>query len=378
MGLLLLVGLLVVALTLIYFYLKRRFVIVGRGVPGTEPQVLVGNLFNSGLLSGKVSFHEIMDDYQRRYGDKFVFWFGSSPNFVFCLPEHARAIFSDRQRFEQSPLFLPNFDLICPANITILTGDRYKRHARIMLPVFKRAKVIQHIETITECADRFIDKYLKENEVHTNLVDSCQVLTTNVIGFIGFDYDIQNCRDSDSKIALPDLVFHVLVIMLLSWLPRWMIAIYIKLNWRLQRINREIRQLMEKIVQQEQNNRDATEQTRPKNLIASLVSSLNEEANDEHTASGLTRAEMFDEVTTAMIAGYETTSATISWFIFYMSKYPHVQDRIKQELREHDLLMTDDVQCLPAITQERLDSLVYCECVTKEVCFNRFHLFLTV
>ena len=357
MALLLFVGLLVIAFTLIYFYLKRRFVLLGNGLPGTEPQILVGNLLNSGLLSGKTSFHEIMHDYQRRYGDKFVFWLGSTPNFVFCLPEHAKTIFSDRQRFEQSPLFIPYFDLLCPANITILTGDRYKRHARIMLPVFKRAKVIQHIETIIECADRFIDKHLKDNEVHTNLVDCCQVLTINVIGFIGFDYDIQSYRDSGSKIALQDLAFHVLLIMLSSWLPRSVVRIYIKLNWRLQRINREMRQLMEKIVEQEQNNRDTTEQTKPKNFIASLVSSLNEDANDEHAASGLTRAEMFDEVIMAMIAGYETTSAAISWFIFYMSKYPHIQDRIKQELREHDLLMTNDVQYLPAITQEKLDAL---------------------
>ena len=373
MACLLFVALLIIAVTITYIYLKRRFITLRNVVPGMEPQILVGNLFNSGLLSGKISFHEILHDWQRQYGDKFLFWFGSRPTFVFCLPEHAKAILFDRQRFEQSPLFLPNFDLICPANITILTGERYKRHARIMLPVFKRAKVIPHIDTIVECADRFIDQHLKENEIHRNLVEQCQTLTTNVIGLIGFDYDLQNYRESGSKIALADFAFHVTVIMLLSWLPRSIVNIYVKFNWRLQRIYREIRQLMEKIVQQEENNRDTMEQTRPKNLIASLVSSLNEQANDEHTSSGLTRAEMFDEVMIAMIAGYETTSAAIAWFIFYMSKYPHIQDRIKQELREHDLLMTNDVQCLPAITQEKLDALVYSECVTKEVCVVYFY-----
>lgn len=375
MVLLLFVGLLVVAITLIYIYLKRRFILLGNGVPGMEPQIIVGNFLNSGLLSGKITFHEILYGHQRQYGDKFIFWFGSTPNFVFCLPQHAKEVFSDRQRFEQSPLFLPNFDLMCPANLTILTGERYKRHARIMLPAFKRAKVIQHIDTIIECTDRFIQQYLEDNEVHTDLVNQCQILTMNVFGLIAFDYDIQNYRDSGSKVPIPDLIFHTLFIMFLSCLPRWMVSIYIKLNWRLQRIHRQIRELMEKIVEHEQNNLHTTEQRRPRNLIASLVSSLNEEANDEHTASGLTREEMFDEVILAMIAGYETIASTISWFIFYMSKYPHIQDRIKQELREHDLLMTNDVQCLPAITQEKLDALVYCECVTKEVRFYDF-LFL--
>ncbi|CAF4705556.1 unnamed protein product, partial [Rotaria sp. Silwood2] len=103
------------------------------------------------------------------------------------------------------------------------------------------------------------------------------------------------------------------------------------------------------------------------NLIASLVSSLNEQANDEHISSGITGAEMFDEVLMMIIAGYETTSAALSWFIFFASKNSHVQQRMKDELREHHLLMTDDLTSTPPLTPENIASLTYCECVTKEV-----------
>ena len=271
MALLLFVRLLVFVIILIYIQLKRRFISLSNGVPGMEPQILMGNLINSGLLFGKIAFHEIMQNHRRRYGDKSVFWFGSRPTFIFCLPEHAKAIFSDRQRFERSPLFLVNFDIICPANITVLTGERYRRYARIMLPVFKRARVIQYIATIIECTDRFIEQYLKANEVHTNLVDQCQILTMNVFGLIGFEYDFQSYRDSGSKITIPDFSLHVGLILLLVWLPRWIVRIYIKLNWRLQRIHPQLRELMEKIVEKELNHRHTTEQDRPKNLIASLA-----------------------------------------------------------------------------------------------------------
>jgi pentalenene oxygenase len=308
-----------------------------------------------------------MHHYQRQYGDKFVYWLGASPCLTFCLPEDAQTIFIDRQRFEQSPLFLPNFDLICPSNITILTGARWKRHARIMIPVFKRAKVIQHLDTITECADRFIDRCLKENEIHTNLVDQCQTLTMNIIGFIGFDYDLDNDTHSQSRVAIKEFIAYGAKLMLLPVIPQWMLKIYLKLNGHFQQVDRQLRELMEKIVEQEQNNQDTSEKQRPKNLIASLVSSINEQANDEQISSGLTRSEMLDEVLTAIIAGTETTSTALAWFIFFMSKNPHIQQRIKEELRQHDLLMTDDVQCLPSLTQEKLDLLTYCECVIKEV-----------
>jgi cytochrome P450 len=69
----------------------------------------------------------------------------------------------------------------------------------------------------------------------------------------------------------------------------------------------------------------------------------------------------------AIAAGSETTATALSWFIFYMTKYPRVQQRIKQELEEHGLLMEDNAHS-SLLTQEILDALVYCDCVTKEVC----------
>jgi cytochrome P450 len=88
---------------------------------------------------------------------------------------------------------------------------------------------------------------------------------------------------------------------------------------------------------------------------------------------------MFDEVLTVILAGSETTSTALAWFIFYMSKNHHIQQRIKEELRQHDLLMTNDVQCLPSLTQEKLDLLTYCECVIKEVCvFMVYYLLIFI
>ncbi|CAF5105780.1 unnamed protein product, partial [Rotaria sp. Silwood1] len=76
---------------------------------------------------------------------------------------------------------------------------------------------------------------------------------------------------------------------------------------------------------------------------------------------------MFDEVLMMILAGYETTSAALSWFIFFASKNPQVQQRMKDELREHHLLMTNDLTGVLPLTLDNLSSLTYCECVTKEV-----------
>ncbi|CAF1261794.1 unnamed protein product [Didymodactylos carnosus] len=60
-----------------------------------------------------------------------------------------------------------------------------------------------------------------------------------------------------------------------------------------------------------------------------------------------------------LVAGFESTSSALAWFIHWMSKHPRVQQKIKTEL-----LGDGSVQHL---SLDRLDSLVYLDCVINEV-----------
>ena len=78
-----------------------------------------------------------------------------------------------------------------------------------------------------------------------------------------------------------------------------------------------------------------------------------------HRHLGLSRVELLDEMRLFLLAGFETTSTALAWFIHLMSKYPQVQQKIKMELKnEHE---NDD------LTLDRLDRLTYLDCVLKEV-----------
>lgn len=75
--------------------------------------------------------------------------------------------------------------------------------------------------------------------------------------------------------------------------------------------------------------------------------------------SGLTRQEIIDETLLFLVAGYETTATALSWSIFWLSKHPEVQRKIKDELFEKRA--QDD------LTISIIDSLTYLDCVIKEV-----------
>ncbi|CAF2415965.1 unnamed protein product [Rotaria sp. Silwood2] len=360
-------SLFVIVIILLYIYLKRSYSPSPDDLPGVKPHIFFGNLINSGIMTGQSSFAQVTLDYQRRFGDKFQYWFGSLRCLVFCRMEHAQTIFDDRHIFEQSPLVLPNFDVFCPGSVSMLTGARFKRHIRVLSPILKRAKIINYLEIIVECADRFIDQHLCPGQVNRDLVSCCRSFGLNVIGFIEFGHDFDIHVDLPIKKAIDDFLYHAVLLMNIPWMPRWLGKIYLKCNWKYQRAYRLTHEFVEKVIEAELFKQSDMKNERPKHVIASLVSSLNEQANDEHPSSGLTRSEIFDEVLTMIQGGYESGSAALLWFILFASKNPQVQQRMKDELHKHHLLMTDGLTNVPPLTSDNLASLTYCECVTKEV-----------
>lgn len=72
----------------------------------------------------------------------------------------------------------------------------------------------------------------------------------------------------------------------------------------------------------------------------------------------MSRVEVMHEMLSFLAAGYGTTSTSLSWFIYFMSKNPDVQNKIKQELSEYNG---------QRLSVEQLDALVYLECVLREV-----------
>jgi cytochrome P450 len=75
-------------------------------------------------------------------------------------------------------------------------------------------------------------------------------------------------------------------------------------------------------------------------------------------STGLSRTEVFHEMLLFLVSGSETTGTVLAWFIYFMSKYPRVQAKIKVELcdKTHNRLTVDQI-----------DSLIYLDCVIREV-----------
>ncbi|CAF3845082.1 unnamed protein product [Rotaria sp. Silwood1] len=349
--------LIVIAISLIYIILKYRYYTdPDDGIPGLPPEFLFGHSRSTGLLSG-TSVSVILSRLQQRYGDVFTFWWGHKRSIVLNRIEHVQYVLSNRHIYDQGSITADGFSLIAPSGLISLQGKIWKRHARIILPILKRAKIAHLIDKITECTDDLIHSgQFIDNHVNTKLAQQFNQLFTNIFARTALNYDPNTNKSSSSSselsLALTDFIEQSARAMLAAGLPRILQHLFLRMNQTYQRARQIIHSHILAIIHHELS-RVKQVNEKPSNLISSFMNSFDHD--------GLTEDELFDEIILLLIGGTETTSSALSWFVYYVSKRPSVQEQIKKELKQNNI--TVDTQ----LTVDLLDHLVYVDAVVKEV-----------
>lgn len=171
-----------------------------------------------------------------------------------------------------------------------IVGPKYKRHASVILPLFRRGRIMNHYGLIVDCTDKLLDQWRSKTDmdpgyVHLNVVDQCQNLSLAIFGFIAFDYDLQTLDETNinEKNKLTQALHDFLEIFLETVrAPNFLAKIILKFSSRYQRAKATIDECLNTIMEEEQRKtpEQILEQKRT-SLIASLVSSLQHDENVE-------------------------------------------------------------------------------------------------
>ncbi|CAF3477693.1 unnamed protein product [Rotaria socialis] len=253
----------------------------------------------------------------------------------------------------------------------LFIGPKFKRHTTIISPLFRRAKISAHADTIIDCTDKLLNRWRNYNnnptDIHLNLIEQSQQLLLTILGFVAFDYDLQTLDEEDR--SNENELTHALCInfktsIFVARLPMFIARIYLVLNYEYRQARMTIDRYLQQMIDQELRETAVTRtQRRKTSLIASLVASLQEDELFEATKSeehkkGLSQIEVMGEMLALLSAGYSPTSAALVWFMHLMSKYPQVQSKLKNELVEYNL---------QRLSVEQIDSLTYLDCVIREL-----------
>ena len=77
------------------------------------------------------------------------------------------------------------------------------------------------------------------------------------------------------------------------------------------------------------------------------------------TATTMTDVSVFLQVFTFILAGNETSSVSLAWTLYELAKNPHIQDKLRREVKE---ALSDEEE----LTWEKLEKLQFLENVIKE------------
>jgi hypothetical protein len=113
----------IIFITLLYYYLKTVYFTLRGPIPGIPPQFFFGNLLYFGLFSrNPTSMPDIMLQLREKFGDIFQVWIGSMHIIVINCLEDAQHIFSHRHIYDQGDIFTEKFKIINPNGIICLKG----------------------------------------------------------------------------------------------------------------------------------------------------------------------------------------------------------------------------------------------------------------
>lgn len=358
-------------LLLVYYYLKSVYFTLRGPIPGIEPHFFFGNAIQLDLVSRQPApLPDTLFRLKEKFGDTYQIWFGANRFIMINNLKDVQHIFSHRNIYDQGDIFVNQFRIVNPKGIICLKGAEFKRHATFTGPLFRRAKILIHLNTILDCTDKLLNRwrtnYTDPKAIHFNMIEQSQQLLMAVFGYVAFDYDLQTLDGQEDRPNELTQAFYYLLnaTQILLALPIYMGKIFISLNFRAQRARKVIDRYLTNMIEQElQSAPEMSEQRKRTSLIASLVTSLQENEQIEMNKSedekkGLSKYEVMCEMLAFLGAGYGTTSTSLSWFIFFMSKHPEIQKKIKAELSEFNG---------QRFSVDQLESLVYLDSVLQEL-----------
>lgn len=302
-------------------------------VPGAVP--LLGHLgvFKQRPLAS-------LSSWWRQHGDALRFRLGPKTLYLFSHPDLAEEIL-----IKQSDRFVKVYDPQRPTGLALVlgnglvtsSGETWKRHRRIIQPIFHRSRMAAMADRMAQVGEQRIAAWEGRAGCTLNIAAEMMQLALEVISQTMF---------STSMTQHIDRISHALQVSIKYAFDSFSNPLMLPL-WIPTARNREFRSVMQFM--------DGlmygllAERRRTGSSQGDLLDLLLQ-ARDEETGMGLTDQELRDEALTIFAAGHETTANALAWTWYLLATHPQAKARFHEEV---DRVLqgrpptADDLQHLP-------------------------------
>jgi cytochrome P450 len=185
-------------------------------------------------------------------------------------------------------------------------------------------------------------------------------ITLDIIGTTGFGQNFDSLHHPDNELSQSyNNIFQsnsaaARILQLIGmWVPHWILRrIPSKRNEMIRNSIGKIRGAAQKLLDQKRQKMEKGAAREDHDILSVALES-----------GGFSDANLIDQAMTFLAAGHETTSSTIGWIAYHMSKHPEMQKRLRNEIRENLPALLDPT--VP-ITSTDIDRLPYLHAVLNE------------
>lgn len=269
----------------------------------------------------------------KEYGDIFISEFASlPPQIVISNPQGIQELFTaDSQLFDSGKGNFIIQPLVGANSLILLDGDRHLQQRKLLMPHFHGERMRAYGQIICAITHEVTSKWQINQPfvARSSMQDiSLQVILKTVFGLKDGE------RYQQIKQVLVEMLNtfnHPLSAMFL-FLPSLQKDLGAWSPWG--KFVRS-RNLLDKLIYQEINERRAQVATQGEDILSLLLL-----ARDEN-GQPMTDIELRDELMTMLFAGHETTAIALSWALYWVHYLPEVREKLLQELNSIDLANTD-------------------------------------
>lgn len=362
-----LVGIILILLGSVYLYFHWIYGHWERkGVFYIKPSFPFGNLENPVKRNYAIGFRfkQMYDEFKiqgHKYGGIYSV---ARPILLVQDPEIIRCILTKHfQNFTDRGLYSNEEVDPLSGHLFLLSGAKW-RNLRIKLtPTFTSGKMKMMFSIMVECSNQLLKRveYFEKNQIPVDIKEMLSCFTTDVIGSAAFGLECNSFKEDDAvfrrygrKLLNPSSWEIIRATFVLSF-PKLAGALGIK------RMNMELEKFFMNTVKETVEYREKTKFTR--NDFMQLLIDLKNNEN------GLTLSEIAAQTFVFFVAGFETSSSTMSFCLYELAINQEIQNKIRTEinqvLKEHNGNMTYDA----------VQEMKYLAQAVDGTCYKRLYLY---
>lgn len=310
----------------------------GRCAPG--PRGLARNIRNLKRL--QTNAHALFLSCQREYGDLVRLPLGPYITHLALHPDHVQHVLVNNHENYRRGKMYENFKMFFGNGILTSDGEIWRKHRRIVQPLFHKAVIEGMFSTFVSCTEAALERlgrYQRSGECF-DVVPQMMALTLDALGRAMFS---RSLLPAASRIG-PAVQVSVRA-MIVTGAPEEMAPLWFPIPYtaRIRRAQRVLRSVIDDVIS---HHRDSAEQMH--DLVSLLL------AYQDEAGNGLAQQQIRDELMTIFMAGHETTGSAMAWTLYNVGKHPEVCLKLEAELSRVLNGRAPTLEDLPKLTYTRM------------------------